>query len=522
MTLESIGMQVDEAGDGEEAVARVERELKSRAPYQAVFMDVNMPRMDGLTALSKIKELSPETFCLVLTAYSNIKDAVLAIKHGAYDYLEKPVDSGRILEILAEANKASDLVKAAAFSAPSLQFDEGRSMIGGSSSIKKVFDIINKLAKVDTSVLIRGESGTGKELVARAVHYNSHRKKGPFVAVNCAAIPENLIESELFGHERGAFTGADRKKIGKFQFAEGGTIFLDEIGDISQQMQVKLLRVLQEKQVTPVGANSETAIDVRIVAATNKPLEEMIAQEKFRADLFYRLNVLPIVLPPLRDRREDIAMLIELQIKKFNKTHGRDIRGIEKGALNSLRVYGWPGNIRELENVIEHAFIVESGQVITESSLPEHLQQRGEKLAQSLAAGAGATGRPSASDDARVGRQGQSVAGGASALESAGKPVNGGRGAAGQRVARTHGQPSVSQPQSGGYSGQGIPVQQVSDLNYPILKEQFERDFLIKALRTFDGRVNQTAAHTKMTKVTLLRKLEKYGINPKEFIPPRV
>ena len=212
---------------------------------------------------------------------------------------------------------ATALVQQVSFSQPTLAFDEGRKMIGDSSSIQKVFNVINKLAKVETSVLVRGESGTGKELVARAIHFNSHRKKGPFVAVNCAAIPENLIESELFGHEKGAFTGADRRKIGKFQFADGGTIFLDEIGDISQQMQVKLLRVLQEKQFVPVGANGEIKADVRIIAATNKPLEKMIKTEAFRSDLFYRLNVMPINLPSLRDRKEDIPPLADFMLNKF-------------------------------------------------------------------------------------------------------------------------------------------------------------------------------------------------------------
>src|SRR5690606_31587857 len=350
------------------------------------------------------------------------------------------------------------------FSAPQLEFSVGRDMIGASTSIRKVFDVIYKLSKVDTSVLIRGESGTGKELVAQALHYNSHRKKGPFVAVNCAAIPENLIESELFGHERGSFTGADKKKIGKFQYAAGGTIFLDEIGDMGQHMQVKFLRVLQEKQFTPVGANKEVESDVRIIAATNRPLEKMIANESFRSDLFYRLNVLPIKLPPLRDRREDIASLTDFMIKKFNRIHGRNVKSIEKDALSSLRMYAWPGNIRELENVIEHAFIVSPDcERIDIASLPEHVQTMG---------------RPGVADDGEH--------------ESIEEIAN--------RVS-----------ESDGF------MPDFSDLNYPALKERFEKEFIIRALKAFNGRINQTALHTQMTKVTLLRKLEKYGINPKEF-----
>jgi DNA-binding NtrC family response regulator len=454
--LESMGYYVDEAENGRQAVDFV----TANETYDAVILDVNMPEMSGIEALEKIKEISPQTFCLMVTAFSDVKDAVLAIKYGAYDYIEKPIDRDRILALMEAAGQANALVKAVVFSAPQVHFAEDRKMIGGSSEIQKVFDIIHKLSKVETSVMIRGESGTGKELVARAVHFNSHRKKGPFVAVNCAAIPENLIESELFGHEKGAFTGADRRKIGKFQFAEGGTIFLDEIGDISPAMQVKLLRVLQERAYTPVGSNIEIKAGVRIVAATNRPLEQMIDQGTFRADLFYRLNVLPIMLPPLRNRREDVSSLADFMIQKFNKLHSRFIKKIDKRALNALRLYSWPGNIRELENVIEHAFILEAGDVINLESLPVHIR---------------------------------------AVLEKGGTPTNG----------ETTGAPAA--PDDGNL------ISDFSELNYPALKERFEKEFLIRALKAFDGRVNQTAEHTKMTKVTLLRKLERYGIDPKQY-----
>lgn len=446
--LESRDYHVEEAQDGDEALEIFD----SKGPFDFVFLDVNMPGKTGLEVLERIKTKSPETICLIATAFSNVKDAVVAIKHGAYDYMEKPIDAKRLLALIDSAREASAMVEAVAFSAPQLQFDAGRTMIGGSSSIRKVFDIIYKLSRVDTSVLIRGESGTGKELVARAIHYNSHRKKGPFVAVNCAAIPENLIESELFGHEKGSFTGADKRKVGRFQFAEGGTIFLDEIGDISQQMQVKLLRVLQERRLTPVGSNQEIPIDVRVVAATNRPLEKMIEAATFRSDLFYRLNVLPIVLPPLRDRADDIAPLVACMIKKFNGIHQRSIKGITPPALLAMRRYGWPGNIRELENVVEHAFILESSDMITVEALPEHL--------------AGA---------ARVERQG------AVAAET----------------------PSV--------------LPDIDTFDYETLRDAFEREFLIRAMRAFEGRINLTAEKTALNKVTLLRKLEKYGIDPAQF-----
>jgi len=456
--LESRGHTVEEATDGAIAVEMV----KTKGPYAAVIMDVNMPQMSGIEALGRIKDLNPETLVLMVTAYTDVKDAVAAIKLGAYDYVEKPIDAERVFQLLDAASEAKELVEAAVLSAPQVEFAENRRMIGGSESIRKVFEVIYKLSKVDTSVLIRGESGTGKELVARAIHFNSHRKKGPFVAVNCAAIPENLIESELFGHEKGAFTGADRKKIGKFQFAEGGTIFLDEIGDISSQMQVKLLRVLQERRITAVGGNSEVPVDVRVVAATNRPLEQMIEKGSFRADLFYRLNVLPILLPPLRDRREDVPPLTDFMVRKFNKAHMRHVKGLDKAALNALRMYSWPGNIRELENVIEHSFIIESGDCITLNSLPENLRANYERK-----------GAP-ADDSAKVSNE------------------------------------DIAASEAGMLS-------EFSELNFPVLKERFEREFLIRALKAFDGRVNQTAEHTQMTKVTLLRKLEKYGIDPRQF-----
>jgi two-component system, NtrC family, response regulator AtoC len=240
--------------------------------------------------------------------------------------------------------------------------------------MKEVFNLIYRLCKVDTTVLVRGENGTGKELVARAIHYNSPRKTGSIVAINCGAIPENLMESELFGHEKGSFTGAHERKIGKFQLANNGTIFLDEIGELRPDMQVKLLRVLQERKFVPVGGNREVKTDARIIAATNRNLEKMIEQGTFREDLFYRLNVMPIFLPPLRERLDDLEHLVSFFIKKFTKQHGRTFTGISEDALKAMKNYRWPGNIRELENVIERAFIVENGDRISAHALPDQIK----------------------------------------------------------------------------------------------------------------------------------------------------
>ena len=448
--LEHRGYQIDEADDGEQAMAL----LRERGPYDAVFLDTTLPGLDGTDALAKIRDINPKTSCVILTANSSVKEAVSSIKEGAYDYLEKPVKREHILTLIDTALEANEMAEVAAYSAPHVQFTEGKNMIGESPSIRKVFDLIYKLAKVETSVLIRGESGTGKELVAQALHYNSRRKKGPFVAVNCGAIPENLIESELFGHEKGSFTSADKRKIGKFQYAAGGTIFLDEIGDVSLPMQVKLLRVLQEKKFTPVGSNQELDADVRIISATNRNLEKHIDEDKFRPDLFYRINVLPIYLPPLRERREDIKRLVDFMIDKFNIIHNKNIKGIDRDALSMMIMYRWPGNIRELENVIEHAFIMESSDRLGVASLPSYIQ----------------TVSPTQPTGTAMGRAG---------AESL--------------------------------------IDNFSDLNYPILKERFEKEFIQRALQAFNGRINQTAEHTQMTKVTLLRKLEKYGINPRDF-----
>lgn len=369
-SLPSIEFYVEEANNGLEAIEKVKNH-----PWDLVLMDVKMPEMDGLEALVKIKEHDPRTFVVIMTAHSNLNDAVLAIKEGAYDYLEKPVKSDRLIQIVTKALEARELVSSLALSNPIFDDDVESEFVGNTAKMKEVFNLIFKLCKVDTTVLIRGENGTGKELVARAIHFNSPRKAGSFVAINCGAIPENLMESELFGHEKGAFTGAIERKIGRFQMANNGTLFLDEIGELKPDMQVKLLRVLQDKKFTPVGGTREVKTNTRIIAATNRNLEKMMEDGDFREDLFYRLNVMPIFMPPLRARTEDIASLVQHFIRKLSKQHGNHIQDITPEALQALKSYRWPGNIRELENVIERAFIVESGSQITIKSLPENIQE---------------------------------------------------------------------------------------------------------------------------------------------------
>lgn len=364
-----VTFHIEEASNGLEAVHKIKAE-----PFDLVLMDVRMPELDGLQALAQIKEHDPRTFVVIMTAHSNLQDAVLAIKEGAYDYLEKPVKAERITEIVKKALEAREMVSSLALSNPVFDDDVETEFVGNTQKMKDVFQLIYKLCKVDTTVMIRGENGTGKELVARAIHFNSARKNGAFIAINCGAIPDNLIESELFGHEKGAFTGAIERKIGKFQAANNGTLFLDEIAELKPEMQVKLLRVLQTKKFTPIGSNREMKVDTRIITATNRNLEKMMEDGTFREDLFYRLNVMPIFLPPLRERLDDIEPLAQYFIKNFSKVHGRNLQGLSPEALEAFRKYDWPGNIRELENVIERAFILEPSSIITFASLPDEIK----------------------------------------------------------------------------------------------------------------------------------------------------
>lgn len=365
----NIQFEIEEASNGKEAL-----EKAKSSSYDLILMDVRMPEMNGLEALKEIKEHDPRTFVVIMTAHSNLNDAVVAIKEGAYDYVEKPVSPEKLADIVKKSIEAHEMISSLTASNPIFDDDIESEIVGSNTKMKEVFNLIYKLCKVETTVLIRGENGTGKELVARAIHFNSPRKNGAFVAINCGAIPENLMESEFFGHEKGAFTGAVERKIGKFQLANNGTIFLDEIGELKPEMQVKILRALQEKIFTPVGSNREVKTNARIIAATNRNLEKMMETNEFREDLFYRLNVMPIFLPPLRERPDDIPALAISFLSKFSKEHGKNISGIEPTCLELMKKYRWPGNIRELENIIERAFIVESSNTMTVTSLPEQIK----------------------------------------------------------------------------------------------------------------------------------------------------
>ncbi|MGE9985988.1 sigma-54-dependent transcriptional regulator [Desulfovibrio sp. SGI.169] len=380
--LHEWGYAAGEAADGERAVA-----LCREQPFDLALMDVRMPKKNGLEALKDIKAHNPALPVLIMTAFSDVAAAVEAIKSGAYDYLTKPLDFEKLKVVLRNVFAHVGLVEENASLSRSLAATEARSdMVGRSAAMSALWEMIRTIAPTDATVLITGESGTGKELVARAVHAASRRAQGPFVAVNCAALTESLLASELFGHEKGAFTGADKKHEGLFLRADGGTIFLDEIGEMPLSMQVKLLRAIQEREVLSVGGNRAVPVDVRIIAATNRDLAREVDAGNFRQDLYYRLNVVALALPPLRERADDIPLLAQHFMNRFAARNGKRIKGFTPGAMDRLVRYAWPGNVRELENVIERASILLLGEHISERELPERLKapEQGDALADAL------------------------------------------------------------------------------------------------------------------------------------------
>jgi two-component system, NtrC family, response regulator AtoC len=360
-----------------------------------VITDLKMPRMDGMELLREALRIAPDLPIVMLTAHGTVDNAVEALKLGAFDYLTKPFDQTEIRTVIRKALRTRDLsAKDASVEAvPGVRSPIRFGIVGESDPILAVYQALERVADSPTTVLVTGESGTGKELVARALHESSSRRDKPFIKVNCAAIPKDLMESELFGYERGAFTGAVSSKPGRFELASGGTLFLDEVGEIPVEMQVKLLRVLQESEFERVGGIKTIQVDVRLVAATNRDLKKEIAQGAFREDLFYRLNVVPIVLPALRERVTDIPLLVEQFVEKFNQRLRKQILGADEGALARLSAYGWPGNIRELENVVERAMLFADGPRIRERDLPPELVS----LALTGAGGAGTSSRTSVS-----------------------------------------------------------------------------------------------------------------------------
>ena len=361
--LRQAGYDVTAVRDGDSALRAF-----AESPFDLVFLDVRMPGMDGLTALGKLRELRPDAHVIVMTAHGTMETAIQAMQRGAYDYLAKPFDLDEVLLLAERALAARRLTQEVARLRTGLQeVWEFGALIGRHPRMQEVYKTIGRIAASDVTVLLRGESGTGKELVARAIHHYSRRAGRPFVAVSAAAIPGTLLESELFGHERGAFTDARERKLGKLELAHGGTLFLDEIGDMPPDLQTKLLRALQERTIERVGGHEPIRIDVRVLAATNRDLEALMRDGRFREDLFYRLNVVTLNLPPLRERRRDIPLLVEHFLSKYAAELGE--RGVAPEALDRLVGHDWPGNVRELENVVQRAMVMATTGVI----LPEHL-----------------------------------------------------------------------------------------------------------------------------------------------------
>ena len=367
--FEEEGYEVDIAEDGEAALKKYEK-LK----FDLLLVDMKMPGMSGLELLSRIKAIDCEAIVILITAFASVPTAISALKNGAFDYVTKPVDPDELAHLVQKA------LEQRALRLENKQLKENideiikpDNLIGESYQMKKIYELIHTVATTDTTVMIRGESGTGKELVAKAIHINSKRKYFPIIPVNCGALAETLLESELFGHEKGAVSGAQFKRKGKFEMADGGTIFLDEIGSISLKMQIELLRVIETKQFNRVGGNELIKSDFRVIIATNEPLEDLVKAGKFREDLYYRLNVFSIIIPPLRERRDDIQLLANFFLNKFSTAMNKTLKKISKEAMEFLINYDWHGNVRELENAIERAVVVGKSNEIIVDDLPFHV-----------------------------------------------------------------------------------------------------------------------------------------------------
>jgi two-component system response regulator PilR (NtrC family) len=372
--LRREGYEVSTAADVDAALAHLESD-----DIDLVITDMQMPGKTGLDLILAAREVSPETVMIVVTAFGTTDSAISAMREGAYDYLTKPFKVDELAIVIEKALEKKLLANENRRLKAELRSQgRDRSLLGHSRAMQEVFDLIAQVAETKTNVLVYGESGTGKELVARAIHEQSDRRGQPFIAINCGAIPENLLESELFGHAKGAFTGAIQTKEGLFEAASGGTLFLDEIGELSQPLQVKLLRALQEKSIRRVGDTEDRKIDVRIVSATNRRLEEEVAAGRFREDVYYRLNVIQLTLPPLRDRKEDIPLLAQHFIRRFADELGKEVEGMDAEAFDVLAGYAFPGNVRELENLIERAVALARGTVIGRELLPPTVLDRGD------------------------------------------------------------------------------------------------------------------------------------------------
>ncbi len=465
------GYEVLEARDGEEALRLIDQHTN----VAVLITDLRMPRLDGMGLLRRVVAEHADVPVIMITAHGSVDSAVEAVKLGAFDYIEKPFEQSQIQQVVAKAIKTHELDKRAPRPAQPATSAPGRyGLIGRSPQLEQVFGVIEKVADTPSTVLISGESGTGKELIARALHGNSSRKAGPFIKINCAAIPKTLMESELFGYEKGAFTGAVASKPGRFELADGGTLFLDEIGEIPVEMQVKLLRVLQESEFERVGGIKTIKVDVRLVTATNRDLQKEVGAGTFREDLFYRLNVVPIHLPPLRERRADIPLLVDHFIARFNERLKKQIAGLDEEALARLTAHPWPGNIRELENVLERTILFCEGPTIRASDLPPEIS------------GASAAAAPP---------------------PSMAVPLPIPPAASVPNVTPAHGTP-MPPPIEGRASSLKELVRQET--------ERVERELIVRALEETGGNVTQAARKLKISRKSLQNKMKEFGLRDRE------
>jgi DNA-binding NtrC family response regulator len=369
MTLKSNGYDVDTARSSEEGMEKFNLHA-----YDLVITDLKLPGMSGIDLLDYIKTREPNIPVIMITAFGTIENAINAMKRGAFNYLTKPVNPDELLTVIREAVEKYELRKEnISLKSELKQKYTFSSIVGKSAPMEEVFDTIRMISKAQSNILVSGESGTGKELVARAIHYDSNRAEKPFVTIDCASIPPEIMESELFGHEKGSFTGAHERKIGLLELAQSGTVFLDEIGELDAGLQKKFLRFLQEREILRVGGSGRIKLDVRIIAATNKDLDEEVKEKRFREDLFYRLNVVTIKMPPLRERKDDIPLLANHVLERLNRIEGKLITGIEDSVISAFLRYDWPGNVRELENVIERAYVLCPNVTISLKYLPERI-----------------------------------------------------------------------------------------------------------------------------------------------------
>ena len=368
--LEQSGYKVLEAASGSEAINIIEGNL-----IDIVLSDFKMPDLDGLELLKKIKTLNPEISVVIITAFGTIENAVIAMKEGAYDYLTKPIDLDELEIVIKKISERQNLISENKLLREQLADRYNfEGFVVNSAKMEEIINLAGRVASSKATVLLRGESGTGKEVLAKAIHFASPRKDKPFIAVNCAALNENLLESELFGHEKGAFTGAEKQRRGRFELADGGTLFLDEVGDLPLSTQIKLLRVLQEGQFERVGGSQSVNVDVRILTATNQNLEQLIDKNKFREDLLYRINVVTIMIPPLRERKEDIPPLVEFFISKYISDSNKKKIDFSREAMDILLKYDYPGNVRELENIIHHSLVLSRNEIIESNDLPINIR----------------------------------------------------------------------------------------------------------------------------------------------------